>query len=372
MPRFSTYIGLDVHKHSIVLAAAPADPELPVSKGEKLPNDLPRLLRKLERYGAPGEMKICYEAGPTGYGLVRELRRRGYACEVVAPAKTPRLLTDRVKTDKRDACKLAVFLRSGHLTAIRVPTEEEEALRDLVRAREDIKRCEVNMRRRLAALMLRHGRIWTGTKHNWTKAHYAWLERQRFERRGTDEAKELYLSELLRMTALVEEIDRSIEQVVPKMPQADLIRALRSFKGIDTHTAATIVAEIGDFKRFPTAGKFMSFLGLVPSELSSGNKTLRGPITKAGNKRLRRLLIEAAWANRRSPHVGPDLARRSRGVAEKVLEHRMKAQRRLYKRKWALTEAGKGSRKVTVALARELAGFIWAVGQEKELMASAS
>lgn len=372
MPRFSTYIGLDVHKNSIVLAAGPADLDQPISKAERVPNDLARLLKRLAPFGDPRGIKLCYEAGPTGYGLVRALRGRGYACAVVAPSKTPQVSRNKVKTDKRDAKRLAEYLRSGHLTEIRVPTEEEEALRDLIRAREDIKRMETNTKRRILALMLRHGRIWRGTRHHWTKRHRIWLEQQEFERRGTQEAKTAYMEHLHRLEASVAELDKAIEDLVPTMARADLIRALCALKGVKTYTAATIVAEIGDFGRFPSASKFMSFLGLTPSECSSGDSTRRGAITKAGNGRLRRLLVEAAWTHKRSPHIGVELERRSRGVAEAVKEISMKAQKRLFRRRWALENAGKGSRKITVALARELAGFVWAITQLDELRAPAN
>ena len=367
MSTFSTYIGLDVHKNSISVAAAPADPEQPARSLGRLPNDVPRLLKLLALCGAACQVQVCYEAGPTGYGLVRRLRQEGYTCEVVAPAKTPRVPSDRVKTDSRDAVKLATFLRSGLLTPIRVPTEEEEALRDLLRAREDIKRFECDLRRRLGALMLRHDRIWTGTRCNWTKRHFNWLEDQSFERRGTEEAKEQYQGLGNHLRAILDEIDRSIEEIVPTLERADLVRALQGLKGIKTLTAATIVAEVGDLRRFPTAGKFMSFLGLTPSENSSGDSQHRGPITKAGNKRLRRLIVESAWTHRRSPHIGRDLDVRSKGLSKEVKALSWKAQRRLYKRRWALENAGKGSRKTVVALARELAGFIWAIGQETKL-----
>jgi len=368
MPRFSTYIGLDVHKNSITLAFGPADLDEPVSKGEKLPNDLPRLLRRLKSFGEPSEVKLCYEAGPTGYGLVRELRALGYTCEVVAPAKTPQVSRERVKTDKRDARRLAEYLRTGHLTEVRVPTEEEESLRDLVRAREDIKSVEVNMRRRLGGLMLRQGRIWRGTKHNWTKAHYEWLEVQEFESRGTQEAKQTYLEKIRSLQVTLKDLDEAIEELVPSLKRADLVRALCALKGVKTYTAAALVSDIGDFKRFPSASKFMSFLGLTPSESSSGDTTRRGAITKAGNGRLRRLLVEAAWTYKKSPHIGRDLARRQRDASEVVRDHAWTAQKRLHKRKRVLDNAGKGSRKITVALARELAGFVWAIGQESDLM----
>jgi transposase len=368
MSRFSAYIGLDVHKNSISPASAAADPGEPARSLGRLPHDIPRLLRFLSSFGAPGEVRICYEAGPTGYGLVRRLRAEGYTCDVVAPAKTPRTPSDRVKTDRRDAVKLATFLRNGLLTAIRVPTEEEEALRDLLRAREDIKRMEVNLRRQLGALFLRQGRQWTGTKYNWTKRHFDWAEKQVFEHRGTQEAKQQYLGLINHMRELLDEFDRSIEEVVPTLEQADLVRALTSLKGVKTLTAATIVAEVGDLRRFPSAGKFMSFLGLTPSESSSGDSRRRGPITKAGNKRLRRLLVEAAWTYRRSPHVSRELDARSKASSPEVKELAWKAQKRLHKRRWALVNAGKGENKTVVALARELAGFIWAIGREERLV----
>jgi transposase len=371
MSQFSTYIGLDVHKNSISVAAAPADPESRARSLRRLPNDMPRLLKLLAQCGAPEQVHICYEAGPTGYGLWRRLRQEGYTCVVVAPSKTPRSTSDRVKTDKRDAMKLASFLRSGLLTPIRVPSEEEEALRDLLRAREDIKRSECDLRRRLGALMLRQDRIWTGTKCNWTKRHFNWLEDQRFERRGTEEAKGQYLGLINHLRDILDEFDRSIEEVVPTLERADLVHALCGLKGIGLLTAATIVAEVGDLRRFPTAKQFMSFLGLTPSESSSGDTRRRGPITKAGNKRLRRLLVESAWKYSRAPHIGRDLDRRSRGLSKEVKAISWRAQKRLHKRRWALEHSGKGTRKINVALARELAGFIWSIGQEAKLTTAA-
>lgn len=367
MQRFSAYIGLDVHKNSISGAIAPADPQQPARSLGRMAHDVPKLLKVLARAGGPSEVKVCYEAGPTGYGLVRRLRAEGYTCEVVAPAKTPKAPGDRVKTDQRDAVKLATFLRNGLLTAIRVPTEEEEALRDLVRAREDIKRMEVNLRRQLGALLLRHDRRWTGTKHNWTKRHFEWVEKQTFEHRGTQEAKQQYLGLVHHLRELLDELDRAVEEILPTLERADLARALQGLKGIKALTAATILAEVGDLQRFPSPGKFMSFLGLTPSESSSGDARQRGPITKAGNKRLRRLFVEAAQTHRKAPHVSRELEVRSRGLSSEVKALAWKAQKRLFKRRWALSNAGKSERKIVVALARELAGFVWAIGQEERL-----
>ena len=371
MQRFSTYIGLDVHKNSISIAyASGGSREAAVSAGS-VPNDFPRLLRRLLNLGAPESTQVCYEAGPTGYGLYRLLRERGFRCDVVAPSKTPRKPGDRVKTDRRDARKLAHFLRSGDLTAIRVPTEEEEAFRDLIRARESTKRVETNTKRRLGALLLRHDRIWH-KKSQWTKEHLVWVSSQSFEYSATTEAHAHYLGELHRLGEVLAGLDRRIEEVAATMERADLIRALRSMKGIKTLTAATIVAELGDLRRFPTPGKFMSFLGLTPSENSTGDNHRRGAITRAGNTRLRRLLVEAAWAYFRHPHRSRELLKRSEGVAPKVKEIAWRAQNRLHRRLKALTMCGKSPRKALIAVARELAGFVWAIGQEECLLESQS
>lgn len=371
MTQINAYIGLDVHKNSISLASAPSDGSCDAAFHRRLPNDVTRLLKELQLFGSPAQVHVCYEAGPTGYGLARRLRAEGYRCDVVAPAKTPRLPSDRVKTDRRDAVKLARFLRSGHLTAIRVPTLEEEALRDLIRTREDIKRDESDLRRRLGALMLRHGRVW-GEKSTWTKAHMTWLEKQEFDQHATMEAKLCYLEQIKHLQRVLGELDKSIEQVALSLDHANVVRALCALKGIKVLTAATFLAEIGDFRRFATAAQFMSFLGLTPSESSSGDSTQRGPITKAGNRRLRRLLVESAWTYIKAPHESVELKRRSEGVHQEVKDLAMKAQKRLWKRRRQMTSAQKSPRKINVAMARELAGFVWAIARHDNLVATAA
>ncbi len=370
MSTFSAYVGLDVHKNSISVAFAAQDNSPPRSLG-RLPNDLTRLLRKLEPLGSPDRVRVCYEAGPTGYGLVRRLRELGYDCQVVAPAKTPRIASDRVKTDRRDAIKLADFLRSGHLTFIRVPTPEEEALRDLIRTREDIKTKETNSKRQLNSMMLRHGRTFRAGKSLWTKKHFDWIEAQEFEYVASGEAKDTYVGELRRYKGLLEDLDRRIEEVAQTLSRADLVHALRAFKGIKTLTAATIVAEVGDLRRFPSSGKFASFLGLTPSEHSSGDSRHRGRITKAGNRRLRRMLVEAAWAYHRHPHVSRELEARSAGVSQQVRDLAWKTQQRLHRRLRAFHYRGMSSKKALIAVTRELACAIWALGQQEELMQEA-
>ena len=365
MCQFSTYVGLDVHKNSISIAVADGGSREEARSLGTAANDLTRLLAKLRRLGRPQEVAVCYEAGPTGYGLYRRLLAEGYECQVVAPAKTPRVRGDRVKTDRRDARKLAHFFRSGDLTSIRVPTQAEEALRDLLRAREDTKRVEVNTKRRLGALLLRHGRIWP-KRSQWTKEHLEWAGSQSFDFPATTEAHAHYIGEIRRLRDVLADLDRRIEEAVESFERADLVRALCCMKGIKTLTAATIVAELGDLRRFPTPGKLMSFLGLTPSEHSSGDSTRRGAITRAGNARLRRLLVESAWAYWRHPHVSRVLERRSTGVAPEARELAWRAQTRLHRRLRYLTSTGKSPRKALIAAARELAGFIWAVGQVVE------
>lgn len=371
MNRFSTYVGLDVHKNTISIAMASEGSREAACSVGTVPNDLTRLLRKLRQLGAPETIRVCYEAGPTGYGLYRRLVAEGYACDVVAPSKTPKKAGERVKTDRRDAMKLAHFLRSGDLTGIRVPTPEEEALRDLVRAREDTKMTETNVKRRLGALLLRHGRIWP-KKSQWTKEHLEWVSRQGFEHAGTTEAHSHYVGELERLREALGNLDRRIEEVARTLERADLVRALCALKGIKILTAATIVAEVGDLRRFPSAGQFMSFLGLTASEQSSGESQRRGAITKAGNGRLRRLLVESAWTYSRHPHLSRELLKRSTGVAPGVRDIAWKAQTRLHRRLGHFAATRKNSRKALIAVARELAGFVWAVGQEDRLIEDAA
>lgn len=367
MSRFSTFVGLDVHKKTISIAFALRDQEgARFLKREA--HDVTRLLRVLAPLGRPEEVQVCYEAGPTGYGLARRLLEQGYDCQVVAPAKTPKKGSDRVKTDRRDAIKLADYLRGGHLTSIRIPTPEEEALRDLIRAREDLKVKEMNSKRQLNSMMLRHSRIFDGGKCLWTKRHFDWVETQQFDFEATCETRDVYVGEIRRYMEALVEVDRLIEKIAAEMSRADLIHALRAFKGIKTLTAATIVAEVGDLSRFPSAGKFASFLGLTPSEHSSGDHRTRGAITKAGNRRLRRMLVEAAWAYWRSPHVSRELEARSDGVTPEVRDMSRRTQRRLHRRIRALNMRGKSPKKALVAGARELACCIWALGQQEELL----
>lgn len=368
----NAHVGLDVHKNSIFVAFTPGDGRRAQALGQ-IPNDLTRLLKKLRPLGDPSEVRICYEAGPTGYGLCRRLLELGYDCKIVAPAKTPSISGDRVKTDRRDALKLADFLATGHLTFIRPPSEKEEALRDLIRAREDLKIKETNTKRQLNSMMLRHSRIFSkqngGGKSYWTLKHLEWIDRQVFEHEASNLAKESYVEEFRRLRERIEQLDLRIAEIATVMERADLIHALQAFKGIKVLTAATIVAEVGDLRRFPTAKQFASFLGLTPSENSSGETRNRGSITKAGNRRLRRMLVESAWAYWRSPHISRELTARSEGVSEAVRAVTWKAQSRLHRRLKSLQHRHVPMKKALIAVTRELACAIWAVGQEEALTA---
>ena len=300
-------------------------------------------------------------------GLQRRLSAAGYKCIVIASARTPRPKGKRIKTDRRDALELADFLRKGVLTAIRVPTEEEEALRDLLRAREDLKQVETNTKRRIHSLMLRRDRSWSG-KSYWTKGHMVWLSSQVFDHPGTTEAHALYMGELRRLGEELKQLDRLVHEIAMTLSSVDLYRALMCMKGIKSFTAATIVAELGDLRRFKTPGQLMSFLGLVPSIYASGMTANYGPITKMGNRRLRRMLVEAAWAYRCSPHVSRELEKRSAGVAKGPREIAWSAQRRLHRKLKSMVARGKRDKVALIAVARELAGFIWAIGQEEILV----
>jgi transposase len=372
MPHISTYVGLDVHKKTIYTAFRSASAKEARAIGE-IPNDLTRLRKQLAPLGEPGEIQICYEAGPTGYDLCRSLRELGYDCQVVAPAKTPSVSSDRVKTDRRDALKLAEFLATGHLTFIRIPTPEEEALRDLVRAREDLKIKETNTKRQLNSMMLRHSRVFSkengGGKSHWTLKHLEWVDKQRFDHDASNIAKESYVAEVRHLGERIADLDKRIAEIASTIERADLVLGLQAFKGVKVLTAATIVAEIGDLRRFATAKQFASFLGLTPSEHSSGGTRNRGSITKAGNGRVRRMLVEAAWAYWRSPHLSRELNARSEGTSEAVRAITWKAQQRLHKRLRHLQHRHVPMKKALIAVTRELSCAIWAVGQEESITA---
>jgi transposase len=342
----------------------------PAETWKTVPYDGVRLRKALKMLVEDvAELRVCYEAGPTGFGLCRCLREAGIDCIVVAPSLVPGKPGDRVKTDRRDARKLAHFLRSGDLTEVYVPDESVEAIRDLERARDDAKCAERVARHQLSKFLLRHDRHWEGT--TWTQKHRDWIRGQRFAYPAQQRVLEDYLKSVEDLAERVTRLTQAVEALVEETVLAPLVKALQAFRGISTVSAVTIAAEVGDLRRFATAGQFMSYVGLVPSEKSTGKRRRQGAITRCGNGHLRRILVEAAWHYRHVPVMSKELRRRNQGVATGVQRIAWEAQKRLNKRLYHLLHAGKSVQKAITALARELAGFLWAVGQEEKLLESA-
>jgi transposase len=352
-------VGLDVHARSVRLAAVRADELL---EERTLPYDEDAVERVLRRW--PG-VRCCYEAGPTGFGLYRHLTGRGIDCSVVAPGLVPQRPGDRIKTDPRDARKLARLLAGGLLEPIHVPSRELEAARDLVRAREDARLDRMRDRHRLSKFCLRHGRVLPTS--SWTVMRRKWLSEQRFEFAAQQITFDSYVHTVDLVDARIEQLERAIRESAEREPWCGLVARLRCLRGIETLTALALVTEIGDFDRFKTAEELMAFVGLVPSEHSSGEKRRQGSITKVGNSHVRRLLVESAWHARRRPKVGYELARRQRGQDAAVVERAWRCQQRLYTRWQRMAGRGKPQQKIVVACARELAGFVWAIATEQPL-----
>jgi transposase len=352
-------VGLDVHARSVRLAAVRADELL---EERTLPYDEEAVERALRRWAS---VRCCYEAGPTGFGLYRYLLERGIDCQVVAPGLVPQRPGERVKTDVRDARKLARLLAGGLLEPIHVPSRELEAARDLVRAREDARLDRMRDRHRLSKFCLRHGR--TLPTNSWTIVWRKWLSEQRFEFAAQQYSFDTYLHTVDLVDARIEALERAIRETAEQGPWSQLVARLRCLRGIDTLTALALAAEISDFNRFKSAEEFMAFVGLVPSERSSGDKRQQGSITKVGNSHVRRLLVEAAWHARRQPKVGYELARRQRSQDAVVIERAWRCQQRLFQRWQRMAGRGKPPQKIVVACARELAGFVWAIATEQPL-----
>lgn len=355
-------VGLDVHARSVRLAAIRADELL---EERTLPYDEEALERALGRW--PG-VRCCYEAGPTGFGLYRYLVGRGIECAVVAPGLVPQRPGDRVKTDPRDARKLARLHAGGLLESIYIPSAELEAARDLVRAREAARLDRMRDRHRLSKFCLRHGRLLPGS--SWGVARRTWLSAQHFSFPAQQLAFDSYLHALDLVDARIAALEQAIRESAEQGSWRELVARLRCLRGVDTLTALSLVTEIGDFGRFASAEEFMAFVGLVPSEHSSGERRRQGSITKVGNAHVRSLLVESAWHARRRPRVGYELARRQRGQDAVAVERAWRCQQRLHRRWLRMAGRGKPSQKIVVACARELAGFVWAIATEQPLRAA--
>jgi transposase len=360
MAKVRSWAGLDVHAARVV--AVTVDGESGELCAHRLSGETAEVVALCA--GLPGPVKVAYEAGPTGFGLARALDAAGIGGVVAAPGKIERPAQDRVKTDRRDAERLVRLLMVGGLHAVRVPSGGEEALRDLVRAREDVRGDLMRARHRIGKLLLRHDVRYDGASGNWTTRHRDWLGRVELPERGAQVTLHDYLGAIDALLVRRDALEAMIAELVPGSPWAQTVARLRCLRGIDTLTAVGLCAEIGDFGRFARAGQLASYLGVVPSEDSSGQRRRLGAITKTGSRHARRLLVEAAWHYRRPPRRSKTLAARQAGQSAHVLALAWKAQQRLH-HSWHRLDVQRGKRRtlVAVAVARELAGFCWAIAR---------
>lgn len=357
------WVGLDVHADSIAVAVA--EPTGEVRSLGQIPNRSESVRKLMKKLGPAASVRACYEAGPTGYVIYWQLTTLGVHCEVVAPTLVPTKAGDRVKTDRRDAEKLARCYRAGDLTAVWVPDAAHEALRDLVRAREAAKKDQLRARHRLGKFLLRQGRRPPTGMTSWTQRHLAWIKTTvHFEQPAQAATLLDYLHEVEHAAGRIERLERVIDEAVQTAParMRAVIDALQALRGIALVSAVTIVAEVGELSRFTRAPQVMGYSGMGAREDSSGGRTRRGGITKTGNAHLRRIVIEAAWAYRHRPSVGGGLRKRQAALSDDVKAIAWKAQHRLHGRYRKLLGRGKCQQQVVTAVGRELLGFIWAIG----------
>jgi len=359
---------MDVHAQTIAIAVAEAGRDGEVRSLGAIANTAEAVRKAIKKLGDVETLAICYEAGPCGYALYWQLTQLGVKCEVVAPSLVPTRAGDRVKTDRRDAEKLARSYRSGDLTAVWVPDAEHEALRDLVRARESAKAEQVRARQHLRHFLLRHGLQPPPGAKAWTCKYETWLQSLRFEQAALGATMLDYLTEVRHARDRIERLERAIDSAVEKAPpkMQAVIAALQTLRGIAKVSAATLVAELGQISRFARPRQLMGYVGVVSGEHSSGDRVRRGAITKTGNAHVRRILGEAAWSYKHRPAIYGALRKRQAGQSEEVKAIAWKAQHRLSSRYWKLTAKGKPHQKAVTAVARELLGFIWAIGTQIE------
>lgn len=364
MKKFNdVYVGLDVHKSTIAVAFVRGVRSQAQYFGE-IANEPQAVVKLLEQLSPDGEvMNFCYEAGPCGYELYHQLRRLGHQCEVVAPSLIPRKAGVRIKTDRRDALMLAKLYADGSLTPVWVPDKEQEAMRDLSRAREDFKQMETKARQRLGAFLLRNGKVYPG-KSKWTQAYWRWLETVTLETAVQHIVLQEYVQAVREAQRRVQALEGQIRLAIRGWSLEPVVQALMAMRGSSLVTAVTIVAELGDISRFTGPRQLMAYLGLVPSEYSSGGKRRQGSLTRTGNGHVRRVLVESAWNYRFMPRKTRDIQRRAEQTSEAVQAIAWEGQKRLCGRYQSLLRAGKAKQQVTAAVAREMCGFIWAIACE--------
>jgi transposase len=362
------FLGLDVHADTIAVAVA--EPNGEVRSIGTIPNRFESVRKLVQKLGPTHNVRACYEAGPTGYILYWQLTALGVACEVVAPTLVPIKTGDRIKTDRRDALKLARCYRAGDLTPVWVPTPAHEALRDLVRTREDAREDQQRARQRLGKFLLRHG--WKppeDVKKNWTNKHMDWIKRQiHFELAASQAAFLDYVHQIEHAADRLERLEKAIDDAIAAAPAEiqEVVQALQALRGVGKIVAVSIVAEVGSLSRFSNPRQLMSYSGMVASEHSSGARIQRGGITKTGNAHLRRVIVEAAWAYQHKPWLGGWLAKRQQGLDEETKAIAWKAQWRLCTRYKKLLARGKNKPQIVTAIGRELLGFIWAIAVKAE------
>ena len=362
-----TWVGLDAHKKFITVARLTGNArEAEHWQADNTERAIRRLARKLRRDAADGEIRCCYEAGPLGFTLQRRLEGSGHkiVCQVIAPSLIPVKPGDRIKTDRRDARKLAALLRAGVLTEVQPPTPAEESVRDLCRCREDAKQDQLRARHRLNKFLLRRGMVWRDGSR-WTQRHGSWLRSLQFEHPADRRVFEDYLWTVDEAQERIARLDQAVAEAAEQEPYRTAVGWLRCFRGIDTLTALTVVAELHGIERFDSARALMSYLGLTPSEHSSGGRRHQGTITKAGNAHVRWVLIEAAWNQRYRAVVSTALRRRRQGQPDWVITQANRALHRLHRKYWRMVHQNKPHGKVVTAVARELVGFLWATLRQR-------
>ena len=364
-----TIVGMDVHKNSISIALAATDGSKEVRSYSKIGGTMTALdvlVRTLVSRNI--KPRFVYEAGPCGFEIYRHLTKKGFACKVIAPSLTPRKAGDRIKNDTRDAVTLARLERAGELTEVIVPSEEDEAMRDLTRARQDAVKAQTTARQQLKSFLLRHGKRCPGTD-NWGESHMKWIRGISLELPAKATVLDDYIDTVMTCTDRVKKLDDEIERLLPGWKMEPVARALQAMRGIGPVNAATIAAETGDMMRFPSPKQYMAYIGIIPSEHSTGDKIHRGKITKTGNSHLRFALIEAAKQYSHRAAVGRTLKKRQEGLPKDVIAAAWKAQKRLCRRFLTFVLRGKNRNITAVAIARELAGFVWALARQVEMAA---